>query len=344
MRLFPPSSWATLLCFILASSISSAAQPKSQRIAFAALMPKMVGDPVFEVQASASSALPVELTSSNPSVAEIVTVAGSATSVRILKSGSTVITAKQPGDAKFAAARAVKRTLTVKARPEGFSHAITFAASDVLSGAYDYEATSSMVAFRAVKRDALFFGSARAANFEPQVADIYVDGVYRGTVDFHKGRLNRPFGLLREEGESGKDWVMLEGTLKSGRVDLSTSLKPIRGWKEVVRAGTFQYYEEDTNLPVFCGADSQNLITPYSYVKGDLFYFSRPVGQWEHPNQVSLVHVNGVLRGFVLWPKQLAGSTIGYRRAGTGPHTKRPEKTAVLRTTVEGIQDLNFDF
>ncbi len=82
----------------------------TQTITFAHLADKTVGDPAFEISASASSGLPVTFVSSNSSVA---TIAG--TSVTIVGAGTTTITASQAGNDTYAAATPVVRTLKVTA-------------------------------------------------------------------------------------------------------------------------------------------------------------------------------------------------------------------------------------
>ncbi len=93
-------------------------QKQSQTIAFSALAPKSIGDVPFSLTATATSGLPVNYSTSNPSVA---TIAGS--TVTIVGAGSTIITASQLGDGTFSAATDVSQTLTVKA-----NQTITFAA------------------------------------------------------------------------------------------------------------------------------------------------------------------------------------------------------------------------
>lgn len=80
----------------------------SQTITFASLPAKTTADAPFALTATASSGLPVSYTSSNPLVAAI-----SGNMVTILKGGSTVITARQPGDANHTPAPDVSQTLTV---------------------------------------------------------------------------------------------------------------------------------------------------------------------------------------------------------------------------------------
>ncbi len=79
-----------------------------QTITFEALADKAFGDEPFSLNATASSALPVVYASSNPLVA---TVADNL--VTIVGVGTTTITATQEGDARYAAAPSVSRTLDV---------------------------------------------------------------------------------------------------------------------------------------------------------------------------------------------------------------------------------------
>jgi hypothetical protein len=80
----------------------------SQTITFAALPPKTFGDAPFALTATASSGLPVSYANSNPNVATI-----NGDTVTIVGAGATNITASQPGNATYAAALDVVRTLTV---------------------------------------------------------------------------------------------------------------------------------------------------------------------------------------------------------------------------------------
>lgn len=70
---------------------------------------KKEGDPAFILKATASSGLPVTYTSSNTSVATI-----SDSTVNIVGSGSTIITASQDGNVNYNAAVAVLQTLKVE--------------------------------------------------------------------------------------------------------------------------------------------------------------------------------------------------------------------------------------
>lgn len=81
----------------------------SQTITFAVLEAKKTGDPVFSLDATASSGLSISYQSSNTSVA---TVSGSM--VTIVGSGTTTITASQSGNANYNAATNVVQSLVVK--------------------------------------------------------------------------------------------------------------------------------------------------------------------------------------------------------------------------------------
>jgi ELWxxDGT repeat protein len=81
---------------------------RCQTISFDPLVAKKYGDPDFILTASASSGLPVQFSSLDPSIVSI-----NENVVTILKAGSTTITASQPGDASFNAASAVGQLLVV---------------------------------------------------------------------------------------------------------------------------------------------------------------------------------------------------------------------------------------
>jgi phosphodiesterase/alkaline phosphatase D-like protein/uncharacterized protein YjiK/2',3'-cyclic-nucleotide 2'-phosphodiesterase (5'-nucleotidase family) len=84
----------------------------NQTITFTAPGTKNLGDPNFDLVATASSGLPVSFISSNPAVATI-----SGTTVTIVGLGTTDITASQGGNATYNAAPDVVRTLTVSKPP-----------------------------------------------------------------------------------------------------------------------------------------------------------------------------------------------------------------------------------
>jgi cyanophycinase-like exopeptidase len=80
----------------------------SQTITFAALPQKIYGNPSFALTATASSSLPVAYASSNESIATI-----SNGNVNIVGAGTVTITASQNGNALYAPASSVERTLTI---------------------------------------------------------------------------------------------------------------------------------------------------------------------------------------------------------------------------------------
>ena len=89
-------------------SYSPAATSTNQTITFGALAAKTFGAAAFSLNATASSGLPVNFSSGNPSVA---TLAGN--TVTIVGVGSAVITASQAGNSNYIAAADVTQTLTV---------------------------------------------------------------------------------------------------------------------------------------------------------------------------------------------------------------------------------------
>jgi hypothetical protein len=84
----------------------------AQTIAFAALPGRMLGDPDFDVGATASSGLPVSFAAAGGC-----TVAG--TRVHLAGAGTCTITASQAGDANWSSATPVARTFAVTRRPTG---------------------------------------------------------------------------------------------------------------------------------------------------------------------------------------------------------------------------------
>jgi len=85
--------------------------PSRQSIAFSAIPVKALGDADFAPGATATSGLAVEYASANESVAQIVDGL-----IRIVGTGTAVITASQSGNIDTAAASPVSQTLTVKVR------------------------------------------------------------------------------------------------------------------------------------------------------------------------------------------------------------------------------------
>ncbi len=104
----------------------------AQTIAFPALPVLGVNDPEFPPGATASSGLPVEYTSSNESVAQIVD-----GRIRAVGAGSAVITARQPGNFDFNAAADKQQTLTVRARVSAVAEPV---AGGTVTGAGLYNA------------------------------------------------------------------------------------------------------------------------------------------------------------------------------------------------------------
>jgi len=80
----------------------------NQTINFKAPAPAVFGSPDFAISATATSRLPVSLSSSNPSVATV-----SGNMVTVLAAGNTTITATQSGNDLFNAAQSVEQILTV---------------------------------------------------------------------------------------------------------------------------------------------------------------------------------------------------------------------------------------
>jgi hypothetical protein len=95
---------------------------KPQSITFTAPASGMVGDDPVTLSATASSGLPVMLSVDSASGAGVCTLSGS--TVTYAAAGACVIDANQPGNATYAAAPQVQRTITVTSRPQS----ITFTA------------------------------------------------------------------------------------------------------------------------------------------------------------------------------------------------------------------------
>ena len=79
-----------------------------QGVSFSSLAQKVLGDPPFSLSATATSGLPVSYLSSDPGVAVI-----SGNAVTIVGAGTTVISARQPGDGNYHAALPAAQPLTV---------------------------------------------------------------------------------------------------------------------------------------------------------------------------------------------------------------------------------------
>ncbi|MCA6370747.1 MAG: hypothetical protein IM631_05045, partial [Cytophagales bacterium] len=109
----------------------------TQTITFASLPNKVFGDPAFTLSATASSALPVSFSSSNPSVATV-----SGNTVTIVSAGTTNIIASQSGDNTFNNATDVIRSLVVNKA----NQTITFenlGQVSIIQGSVTLSATSS---------------------------------------------------------------------------------------------------------------------------------------------------------------------------------------------------------
>jgi gliding motility-associated-like protein len=90
-----------------------------QVISFSPISPQIIGDPDLTLSVTASSGLPLTLTSSKPGIA---TISGSFV-VKMLKPGIDTLTATQPGDANYLAATAIQ-VLTILSKnliPNAFS-------------------------------------------------------------------------------------------------------------------------------------------------------------------------------------------------------------------------------
>jgi gliding motility-associated-like protein len=83
----------------------------AQTITFNTLVAKTYGDAAFDLNASASSGLPVSFASSDAAIASI-----SGKTVTIHKAGVVTITATQAGNSSYSAAQSVPQTLTVDAK------------------------------------------------------------------------------------------------------------------------------------------------------------------------------------------------------------------------------------
>ena len=93
---------------LAAFKITAFKTPVAQSIAFAAVAPATVGDAAVTLSASASSGLPVTITSSNPAVASV-----SGMTLNFHAAGTVTLTARQAGNADFLAAPDVPRSLRV---------------------------------------------------------------------------------------------------------------------------------------------------------------------------------------------------------------------------------------
>lgn len=96
---------------------------QDQTISFAALAPRNLSEGSFQLEATASSGLPVSFSSSDPTVAAI-----QDKTVTLKKKGVVTITASQAGNENFYEAPNVSRSLTVNedANPDKKDQTITF--------------------------------------------------------------------------------------------------------------------------------------------------------------------------------------------------------------------------
>lgn len=99
-----------------------------QSISFDDLAEKNEGDADFDVSVSATSGLPVVLTSSNTNIARIT----NNNKVMIMGVGTCEIIANQPGNGEFDSAAEVRKTLTIKANTTKQNQTIDFTLSDTI--------------------------------------------------------------------------------------------------------------------------------------------------------------------------------------------------------------------
>ncbi len=93
---------------LAAFKITAIKTPVAQSITFAAVAPATVGDAPVTLSASASSGLPVTITSSNPAIASV-----SGMTLSFNAAGTVTLTARQPGNSDFLPAPEVQRSLRV---------------------------------------------------------------------------------------------------------------------------------------------------------------------------------------------------------------------------------------
>lgn len=112
-----------LLSLLAMASCGDDNSRSNQTITFDPLQPRNLSEQSFELQATASSGLPVIFISSNASIASV-----SGKTVKLLKSGTVDITASQSGNDAYFEAPAIKRTLIVNGDgdPNKASQTITF--------------------------------------------------------------------------------------------------------------------------------------------------------------------------------------------------------------------------
>ncbi|WP_345953997.1 MBG domain-containing protein [Mucilaginibacter sp. PAMB04168] len=118
----------------------------AQTITFNALAAKTYGDADFDLNATASSGLPVSFTSSNAAVASI-----NGKTVTVHKAGVVTITATQAGNSGYSAAQSVSQTLTINAK----AIAVTASAQSKVYGTADPALTYTITSGSLVGTDAL---------------------------------------------------------------------------------------------------------------------------------------------------------------------------------------------
>ncbi|WP_316796455.1 MBG domain-containing protein, partial [Pedobacter agri] len=102
----------------------------SQQITFATLPGKLSTDPIFTLNASASSGLAVSYTSSDPTIARII----NGNQVEILNEGRTTITANQSGNANYTAALPVSQNLVITDNPLPLISIVSSKGSSIAKG------------------------------------------------------------------------------------------------------------------------------------------------------------------------------------------------------------------
>ena len=96
----------------LSVAVAAGATKAGQTITFAALPNKTFGDPQFTLTATASSGLPVKLTSQTVNVCKV-----TIDKVTLVAAGTCTVRASQAGNTKYAAAPALDQSLSVAAIP-----------------------------------------------------------------------------------------------------------------------------------------------------------------------------------------------------------------------------------
>lgn len=98
----------------------------SQSIQFGAIADKSLLDPPFVITATASSGLPVDLSTDSPSICDLSDsywFAGvSSATVHLSQEGRCILVAQQPGNATFTPAASQSQSFDVSAAPEGTNH------------------------------------------------------------------------------------------------------------------------------------------------------------------------------------------------------------------------------